>query len=265
MHYANDEFSAFFDSKDPFEKLQSLHGEVFREVANRKTFRFDLHGRHYFAKLHYGVGWREIGKNLVHLRWPIVDAEHEWRAIQRLKNLGVSTLQPVAFGFAGLSPATRRSYLVTEDLDETISLEDLGKRWQRSRPAPAMKRALIKRVAHIAGTLHSHGLCHRDLYLCHFLLHENEPDMRVSLIDLHRAFSTPRLRRRWIVKDLGSLYYSCLHLGLSRRDRLRFIRAYSASAASGRALRNELLGNASLWRAVTAKAQSLHRRHGDAA
>ena len=103
-------------------------------------------------------------------------------------------------------------------------------------------------------------MCHRDLYLCHFLMHENEPDLRVSLIDLHRAFSSPRLRRRWLVKDIGSLYYSCLHLNLITRDLLRFVRAYDAQG-----LRHALTANTDFWQAVAAKARSLHKRHGDAA
>ena len=240
--------------------LEAIQGEVFRAVDGRKTFRFDLNGSRYFAKLHFGVGWREIAKNLFHLRWPIVDAENEWRAIQRLKSLGVSTLHPVAYGVVGLNPATRRSYLVTQDLADTISLEDLGKQWLNQPASPAIKRALIKRVAGIAQTLHSHGMCHRDLYLCHFLLHQNEPDLRVSLIDLHRAFSSPRLRRRWLIKDIGSLYYSCLHLNLTQRDLLRFIRTYEP-----RGLLHAFGSNADFWNAVSIKANSLYKRHGDAA
>lgn len=260
MRYANNEFKKFFASGDPFDILQAVQGEVFRAVDGRKTFRFDLNGSRYFAKLHFGVGWREIAKNLFHLRWPIVDAENEWRAVQRLKSLGVSTLHPVAYGVVGLNPATRRSYLVTQDLADTISLEDLGKQWLNQPASPAIKRALIKRVAGIAQTLHSHGMCHRDLYLCHFLLHQNQPDLRVSLIDLHRAFSSPRLRRRWLIKDIGSLSYSCLHLNLTRRDLLRFIRTYEP-----RGLRYAFSSNADFWQAVSTKANSLYKRHGDAA
>ena len=260
MRYANNEFKEFFSSGDPFQMLEAIQGEVFRAVDGRKTFRFDLNGSRYFAKLHFGVGWREIAKNLFHLRWPIVDAENEWRAVQRLKSLGVSTLHPVAYGVVGLNPATRRSYLVTQDLADTISLEDLGKQWLSQPASPAIKRALIKRVAGIAQTLHSHGMCHRDLYLCHFLLHQNQPDLRVSLIDLHRAFSSPRLRRRWLIKDIGSLYYSCLHLNLTQRDLLRFIRTYEP-----RGLRYAFGSNADFWNAVSTKANSLYKRHGDAA
>ena len=260
MRYANNEFKEFFASGDPFQMLEAIQGEVFRAVDGRKTFRFDLNGSRYFAKLHFGVGWREIAKNLFHLRWPIVDAENEWRAVQRLKSLGVSTLHPVAYGVVGLNPATRRSYLVTQDLADTISLEDLGKQWLSQPASPAIKRALIKRVAGIAQTLHSHGMCHRDLYLCHFLLHQNQPDLRVSLIDLHRAFSSPRLRRRWLIKDIGSLYYSCLHLNLTQRDLLRFIRTYEP-----RGLRYAFGRNADFWQAVSTKANSLYKRHGDAA
>ncbi len=45
-----------------------MQGEVFRQMASRKTIRVTLDGAPYFAKIHYGVGWWEIVKNLLHLK-----------------------------------------------------------------------------------------------------------------------------------------------------------------------------------------------------
>ena len=50
--------------------------------------------------------------------------------------------------------------------------------------------------------------------------------LRLSLIDLHRAQTRARTPRRWRDKDLAALYFSALDIGLSRRDRLRFLRGY---------------------------------------
>ena len=44
-------------------------------------------GSHYFAKIHHGVGWREILKNLLHLKLPVLGAENEWRALNLLPRL----------------------------------------------------------------------------------------------------------------------------------------------------------------------------------
>ncbi|MGH7201974.1 MAG: lipopolysaccharide kinase InaA family protein, partial [Planctomycetaceae bacterium] len=46
----------------------------------------------------------------------------------------------------------------------------------------------------------------------------------LHVIDLGRARRRRRLSRRWIVKDLAQLNYSAA--GVTRADRLRFVRAY---------------------------------------
>ena len=53
-------FSREWKGKDPFVELEKTEGEIFRQVKNRRTFRFELDGHGYFAKVHRGVGWREI-------------------------------------------------------------------------------------------------------------------------------------------------------------------------------------------------------------
>ena len=57
------EFAAAWKGRDPFEAVSELEGEVFRKVKSRRTFRFEFGGNGYFAKIHHGVGWREIIKN----------------------------------------------------------------------------------------------------------------------------------------------------------------------------------------------------------
>ena len=44
--------------KDAFDQVFQLKGEVFREHVGRKTIRFSIDGTYYFAKLHFGIGWR---------------------------------------------------------------------------------------------------------------------------------------------------------------------------------------------------------------
>ncbi len=53
------------DGIDVFAYLMQLDGEIYRDIANRRTLRFTLNGRRYFLKAHYGVGWKEILKNLL--------------------------------------------------------------------------------------------------------------------------------------------------------------------------------------------------------
>ncbi|MDR2689030.1 MAG: lipopolysaccharide core heptose(I) kinase RfaP [Azoarcus sp.] len=223
-------FERLWAGQDPFAAVDALHGKVFRELEGRRTFRVEIAGRAYFVKIHHGVGWGEILKNLACLRLPVLGAANEWRAIARLDTLGVGVPSAAAFGQRGANPARLHSFLVTEELAPTVSLEDFCRDWPIAPPPPALKRALIARVADMARRMHEGGVNHRDFYLCHFLLHTHPApapgDLRLSIIDLHRAQIRARTPRRWRDKDLAGLYFSALDIGLTRRDRLRFLAAY---------------------------------------
>jgi heptose I phosphotransferase len=223
-------FRSLWSGRDPFVAVEAFEGEVFRELEARRTLRTEVAGRGYFVKIHRGVGWVEILKNLLSLRLPVLGAGNEWQAIRRLGELGVDTMHGVAFGQRGNNPACQHSFIVTEELAPTISLEDYCRNWPTDPPSVVFKRALIGRVAQMAGRMHRGGVNHRDFYICHFLLHlDPEPQadtLKLSLIDLHRAQIRDQTPRRWRDKDLASLYFSALDIGLTRRDVLRFLRGY---------------------------------------
>ena len=71
---------------DAFDYIMQLDGELFRDLDNRRTLRFSLGGKRYFLQAHYGVGWREILKNLLQLKLPVLGARNEWLAIRRLES-----------------------------------------------------------------------------------------------------------------------------------------------------------------------------------
>ena len=223
-------FRTLWAGRDPFAAVEALQGEVFRELEARRTLRTEVAGRGYFVKIHRGVGWGEILKNLLCLRLPVLGAGNEWRAIKRLEQLGVDTMCGVAFGQRGSNPASQHSFIVTEELVPTISLEDFCRDWLVNPPDVVLKRALLRRVAEMARRMHGGGVNHRDFYICHFLLHldpvPSAAKFKLSLIDLHRAQLRDKTPRRWRDKDLASLYFSALDIGLTQRDLLRFLRKY---------------------------------------
>ncbi|WPC05621.1 lipopolysaccharide core heptose(I) kinase RfaP [Pseudomonas benzenivorans] len=223
-------FKRLWAGKDPFVEVEALQGQVYRELEGRRTLRTEIEGRGYFVKIHRGIGWGEILKNLLSAKLPVLGAGQEWRALERLHRAGVPTMTAVAYGERGVNPATQHSFIVTEELAPTVSLEDFSLDWSRNPPAPALKRALIAEVAKMTGTMHRAGVNHRDCYICHFLLHTDRAvtagDLRLSLIDLHRAQTRDAVPRRWRDKDLAGLYFSALDIGLTRRDELRFLRGY---------------------------------------
>lgn len=78
--------------------------------------------------------------------------------------------------------------------------------------------------------MHGAGVNHRDCYLCHFLLDlpllEDNQQIKLSVIDLHRAQTRDKVPTRWRDKDLIGLYFSSINIGLTQRDIWRFLRAY---------------------------------------
>ncbi len=260
--YLREELAETWCAEDPWRVVSGLEGRIYREAPGRVTMRFSLNGRHYFLKRHNGVGWREIAKNLLQARLPVIDAGNEWRALQRLQALGIPSMQVAAYGVRGLNPAQRESFIITDALDNTQSLETVCAAWVRQPPEVAFKRQLIEAVAGISRVMHQNGVCHRDYYLCHFLLHLDDQGRIntaqspvLSLIDLHRALIKPALGSRWVEKDIAGLYYSAMRIGLTRRDLLRFVRMYT-----NKPLRRSLSGQARFWQAVQKKAHAIARR-----
>ncbi len=248
-------FARLWRDTDPFAEVERLEGEEFRRVKTRRTFRFELQGRGFFAKVHHGVGWREIFKNLLQWKRPVLGAENEFRALNFLHQLGVDTMTPCAFGLRGGNPAKLESFLITAELAGMVSLEDYCREWAENPPPFRRKKRLLRQVARMAGTMHRAGLNHRDCYICHFLLDLSTADddvPRLYVIDLHRAEIRRRVPRRYLVKDVAGLYFSAMDAGLTWRDKLRFIRYYT-----NRPLRSM---KKRFWRDVERAACALYRK-----
>jgi hypothetical protein len=233
------EFAAQLPSGiDAFDYIMQLDGEMFRDIDNRRTLRFSLNDKRYFLKAHYGVGWKEIIKNLLQFRLPVLGARNEWCAIQRLQRLDVDTMTLVGYGERGSNPARRQSFVITEALEETVSLEDFCADWEKYPPTTKaelrLKRALINR--------RSTGAMKDAVSL-----------PRLSLIDLHRVQIRKRTPLRWIVKDIGGLWFSSMRIGLTRRDFYRFMTVYK-----NKSLRDTLQEDGKFWSRCRLRAYSLY-------
>jgi heptose I phosphotransferase len=262
--YLREDFQIAWQNKNPFDEAQALKGEVFREVKERVTLRFELQGKSYFLKLHRGIGWREIFKNWLQFNCPVLGASLEYQAILMLQRLGIETMSVAAFGEMGINPAKKLSFIITDDLIGTENLEDYCRSWRLQSPPVNLKRLLIERVATVSRTLHENGLNHRDYYLCHFHLDLTRlptqgvvcaEDIRLHLIDLHRMRRRAKLPVRWAVKDIAGLYFSAMDIGLTQRDLLRFMRLYK-----GKAWRDTLRADKRFWLAVQHRAEQLYAK-----
>ncbi len=241
---------SWLDGKGPFSSVMHLQGKAFRDVQGRKTIQVKLGGRSYFVKQHFGVGWGEIFKNIFSFKIPILGAMTEVYAIQALNRIGIPTTPLVAYGRHGCNPAKLQSFVMTEDLGDIVSLEDLCADWLTNPPDVEFKQRLIVAVAELAAKLHQAGLCHRDFYLCHFVLKRAELDagvIKLYLIDLHRMLQGQAPSGQAVMKDIAGLYFSAMECDLDAADIALFKQHYQPQ--------NEVF-----WQRVCNRAQKLHTK-----
>jgi heptose I phosphotransferase len=248
------DFQQLWQGQNAFAAAAALDGEIVRALEQRQTLAFNVGQQRFFIKRHHGVTWKEIAKNLIQLRLPVVSANNEFRAIKKLQELGIKAPIIAAYGRRGLLPANIESFLVTEDVGPHQNLEDYCRHWRTQPPAVAHKRDLIQQTADIASTMHSAGVCHRDFYVCHLLF--TAPTEPLTVIDPHRALIKAKLAERWVIKDIAGLYFSCMDAGLTRRDLYRFMQRYR-----GCSLRATLTKDSQFWQAVEKRAVRLYQKN----
>ncbi len=149
----------------------------------------------------------------------------ERETADRLAAAGINTPHTVACGEQWRTVFEDRSFLMTEQVGDSRSLESQLPLCFQGSPTPEKRRTrrdFIRRLASFIRRFHATGYRHRDLYLSHvFCSDEGE----FCLIDLARAFR-PVLRRRFQIKDIAQLHYSVPAESFTRADRLRFYLAY---------------------------------------
>lgn len=252
-----DELIEAWKGQDVFSLMENIQGKIAREMKDRQTLRFEINGQGYYRKWHRGVGWKEIVKNFLQLRLPVLGAKNEWNALNKLRALNIPSLIPLAYGVRGKNPARQQSFIVTRELTDVIQLDHF---FEQSSVDVKTKRRILIRVALMARAMHEAGINHRDFYLCHFMLktqfmldQHREPEL--YLVDLHRAQLRPRVPGRWLIKDLGGLLFSSLNMHFTRRDYLRFMRVYFAQE-----LRVVLVEHKNLLEKVSVRACATYRR-----
>jgi len=171
-------------------------------------------------------------------------ADAEALGLSRLEAAAIPTAPLVGWG----ALADGRSFIILEDLVGFRAADKLiaqGFAFER----------LLESTAALAARLHSAGLHHRDLYLCHFFV-KPAPSLDVRLIDAARVKPLPRwpFRNRWIVKDLAQFWYSARLLGTSDAQRMAWLEAY------GRIAQIE----AHRWRSSIERKVARIRRHHEA-
>ncbi|MES2499581.1 MAG: lipopolysaccharide core heptose(I) kinase RfaP [Pseudomonadota bacterium] len=243
------DLSRYFGN-DAFNQIMHMNGKPFRDVRGRRTIQVSLDGNSYFIKQHFGVGWGEIFKNLVTLKKPVLGALTEVHAIQKLDEIGIATTPLIAYGQRGINPANLESFVMTEDLGEIISLEELCADWQNNPPPDELKKKVIIALAQLAKKLHGAGLCHRDFYLCHFVVKSQtlaQGQIELILIDLHRMLMRQSTSGSAVMKDIAGLFFSAMDAGFTTTDWTLFKQHYLPQSAN-------------FWTQVETRAQKLYAK-----
>jgi heptose I phosphotransferase len=239
-----------------------FHAKQGRTIA-RWTLGKDNRQLVVYLKRHYRLPWRH---GLMALLWPEGNwspAMQEWEHLERARSAGL----PVPAAAAGgefIGPWGRfRSFLAVEELSGMIALHDaIPLAAERLDPAEfrIWKRSLMRQMVELARRLHDRRWFHKDFYLCHFYIAEEDtrrlPDWhdRVRLIDLHRLAHHRWTWPWWRIKDLAQLVYSSDVAGVDARDRLWFWRLYFGAGRRQRSIRW-------LRRVILLQAWNYQRRH----
>ena len=158
-------------------------------------------------------------------------ASWEHHQAQRLTEAHINVAGSAGYVEEMCGPFERRSAVLLE----AAAGDGFDRVWSRLSAAGAAitrgaaRHEITARLARFAAAFHGTGCCHRDFYLCHIFADLDDDGIRpprFTLIDLARTHY-PRWRRmRWIIKDLAQLDASARHIGATRGDRWRFLRAY---------------------------------------
>tara|TARA_R110002124_G_scaffold195516_4_gene362557 strand:+ start:10497 stop:11330 length:834 start_codon:yes stop_codon:yes gene_type:complete len=218
------------NSNYAFDNILSYKGQVVRNVANRTTVKIKIGNSEYFIKQHnaqtYKATLKEVLKNFLAFKKPVLSALNEVQAIWQLEKLGIDTLTVSGYGFQKINLFKNKSFIITESLEPAMDLNDLNKivKGLNSKQSYILKRNLIKKISKVTKSMHENYLVHQDFYLCHFL-YKND---KLFLIDLHRMQKVNKLFFNYRkIKELADLFFStkCVK-EISKTDVFYFIKCY---------------------------------------
>ncbi|MBW1670297.1 MAG: hypothetical protein JRJ43_07115 [Deltaproteobacteria bacterium] len=242
-----------------FKALMSHPGHAVAKCAikERNTVRLDLETeggekKSFFLKRYAPPAVGDRLKAYLSLKRPDPGARQEWHAMWTFMQLGLPGPLPVAWG-----QDDKNSLVLSEGVSHVMRLSEwaernFGEGSHRNTQAIPAKHRIIEEVANIVARMHSAGLHHQDLYLCHFLCGSEQGCLPLTLIDLQRVERHRRLSGRWQVKDLAQLHFSSAQ-HITRQDIRRFWKVYNSIYHTGRRI-------TPLWHSILRKSERI-RRH----
>lgn len=189
-----------------------------------------------YLKRHYRLSWWKgfLATLLPHRPWS--PGLEEWQHLVWATEQGFNVPRPVAAGQL-VGPWCRlQGFLAVEELKGMLPLHEavpLAEKRLDPNCFLKWKHGLIMELARVTRELHSRKVFHKDLYLCHFYISEQNTNQlivdwtnKIVIIDLHRLARHPITGVWWQAKDLAQLLYSSEIAGVTFRDRIRFWKHY---------------------------------------
>ncbi|MFA5292273.1 MAG: lipopolysaccharide kinase InaA family protein [Phycisphaerae bacterium] len=202
----NDVFDFSLGKSLTKKNLASFRERIMFETAGPNATLF-LKRYQNIPKLTQLKNWLNRQKRISTMACDFVPAE-------KLQELGINTPQTIAFGQEWNGLFEKRSFIITEKIPDSVSLEE---------KLPKVTKNFIENLAAFVRKFHNTGFRHRDLYLCHIFCNSQG---QFTLIDLNRVFKPFVFSQKYCIKDLAQLYYSAPGDIVTKTDRLRFFLTY---------------------------------------
>ena len=209
----------FFSNKQDFQnfsfdQLFNIDGLVIRSKKNRETLEFVHNKKKYYIKrfknspiinqVLYRFGIKKFCN----------DAFNEYQAYAFLKDIGILTPRLVCFGNEQ-KLFNNRTFVISEKISNFIQL-DTFLVTKNNSISKHQQSNIYSELVNMINKMHTIGIVHHDLYLCHFLMDLNsfnKNKIRFYLIDYHRLEKKTAISKNLLIKELGDLLFSIKYFG----------------------------------------------------
>ena len=148
-----------------------------------------------------------------------------WVAGNGLKVYGFNTPLPLALIEKKISGVTTGSYLIMEEVKDSLEMDRYILKNLNSRIDLKKKRVFINNLANTLGKMHKHNIFHHDLKTCNIMVKENGKSFDFTFLDFDKVSFREEITVRKRVKNLTQINLSTPRL-FTLTDRLRFLKEY---------------------------------------
>jgi len=170
----------------------------------------------------------------------------EVNSYQTLKEIGIPTIKPLAFGEDRVAGMLKSCCIVTLGEDNTTQLEDWAKEVWLKLPVEEKKKAfnqIFQETAKYTRMAHEAGFFHYDLKWRNIIIKKENGNYKTIWIDCPRGKKMSLREERGRMVDLSSLSRLALSY-LSKSQRMRFLYTYYGENADKREVRK-------MWKLVS--------------